>query len=180
MSEVLSFQKDLLLSGLAGGSLVTSAVISMNVGLPMPLSMGLFTAGWFLLIKSFKDQMNRDSYTNDAMTKASILVWLSAISLRLMMDSGVKGVPMMLGGMLFMGGWLAIGSKVTSRTSPDSLSPLYGLTTPMLVFLSMASINGFERPNAVASGPGIFMFSTAWVVLALLNSFDNNNSFFSV
>ena len=170
MSDILSFDKDSLMNGFLGGALITSAVIGMNTGVPRPISMAAFTAGWFFIVKSFKSQTNRDSYTNDVMTKASIIVWLSAMSLRMMMDSGVSGVPMMMGGLLFMGGWLAIGGNVNSRTNAESLGRLSGLGVPMLVFASMASINGFERPKAIASGPGVFLFSTAWVVLSLLNS----------
>lgn len=167
---MLSFDKDSLMHGFLGGALITSAVIGMNTGVARPISMAAFTAGWFFIIKSFKGQTNRDLYTNDIMSKAAIIVWLSAMSLRMMMDSGVSGVPMMMGGLLFMGGWLTIGGNVNSRTNSVSLDKLYGFGVPLLVFASMASINGFERPKAIASGPGVFLFSTAWVVLSLMNS----------
>lgn len=159
----ISLDKGLLISGLLGGSLITSAVIAMNVGISKPISMALFTAGWFLIAKSFKNHKMRGSGDNNTMLVASVIVWISAITLRMMMDSNVNGAPMMMFGMLFMGGWLTIGSKVSDNT-------LYGLTVPMLIFSSMASINGFERPKSIASGPGVFLFSTAWVVLTLLNS----------
>ena len=168
----VSFNKNSLMFGLLGGTLITSAVVAMNNGVSKPISMALFTAGWLFIAKSFKSQVNRDSYKTNMMTVAAIIVWVSAMSLRMMMDGGVKGLPMMMGGVLFMTGWIVIGAQLTSRVS-TSVNPIYGFSVPLLVFSSMASINGFERPNSVASGPGIFMFSTAWVVLSLLNSFAN-------
>jgi len=170
MSDIFSFDKDSLINGFLGGSLITSAVIGMNTGLSKPVSMAAFTAGWFFVIKSFNSQTNRDSQTNDVMSKAAIIVWLSAMSLRMMMDSNVSGLPMKIGGLLFMGGWLTIGNNLNSRTNTESLDKLYGFSVPLLIFASMASINGFERPKAIASGPGVFLFSTAWVVLSLMNS----------
>ena len=172
-NSVISFDKSSLMSGLLGGALITSAVVAMNNGVPKPISMALFTAGWFFIVKSFRSQMSRASYKTNIMTLAAIIVWVSAMSLRMMMDGGVKGFPMMMGGVLFMAGWVVIGSQLTSRIAPVSANPVYGLAVPLLVFSSMASINGFERPNSAASGPGIFIFSTAWVTLSLLNSFSN-------
>ena len=173
-NSVISFNKSSLMSGLLGGTLVTSAVVAMNNGIPKPISMALFTAGWLFIAKSFKSQTSRDTYKTNVMTVAAIIVWVSAMSLRMMMDGGVKGFPMMMGGILFMAGWVVIGAQLSSRISPGTgVNPVYGLSVPLLVFSSMASINGFERPNSVASGPGIFMFSTAWVILSLLNSFAN-------
>lgn len=168
----ITLDKNSLCKGVTGGSLITSAVIAMNLGVSKPISMGLFTSGWYLVYKSFKENPTREMYDNNVMMVSSIVVWLSAMILRMMMDSNVKGLPMMLGGAAFMGGWLTIGHKVSTKNleNDDGQNPLHGFAVPMLIFASMASINGIERPRSIASGPGIFMFSMAWIILSILNS----------
>jgi len=168
--SVLNFDKNSLKYGSMGGALITSAVISMNVGVNRPVSIAMFTAGWILIIKSFNNKKDRDPQTNNIMSFSAVTVWASAIMLRMMLDAGVKGLPMVAGGVVFMGAWLTIGEKVNSRMTPESLNKLYGFIVPVLVFASMASINMFERPNGIASGPGVFMFSSAWYALSLMNS----------
>ena len=168
-TTTIKFDKKSLTRGLSGGALITSAVVAMNNGAPMPISMGLFTSGWYLIYKSFSENITRESTRNKIMSLSAIIVWMSAMVLRLMMDNNISGIPMIIGGMAFMSGWLAIGTTSGIKSNEMTNSGM-GLIVPMLIFASMASINGIERPRSIPSGPGIAMFTSAWVALSLVNS----------
>lgn len=174
-----SFETKNLLLGIAGGYTITSAIAVMNT-LPKGMTsksigMTLFTVGWIQIMMAFYNNETRDEKHKAHLVGASILVWASAMILRMMMENNISGAPMGIFGMIFMVTWLIIGKMSGTKKSIDEsiekeTTSSLGLVTPILVFVSMFIINKIERPKQMPSGIGLPMFSLAWVALALVNS----------
>lgn len=175
-----SFETKNLILGIAGGYTITSAISAMNTiqsGMSAKaVGMTLFTIGWIQIMMAFYNNETRDNKHKNHLVGASILVWASAMALRMMMENGVSGAPMVMFGMIFMFSWLIIGFMTGAKKQVDKegtiteTTSLIGLAAPILVFASMFIVNKIERPNNMASGIGLPMFSLAWVVLAIVNS----------
>lgn len=118
--ETISFEALPMLSGLSGGAFITSAVSFMNTSQATMankiIGMVLFTMGWIQIIASFDRNETRDDKYKNQLILSSIVVWLSAITLRMMMDKGVSQGPMMMFGILFMAAWLVIGYSVGQKS----------------------------------------------------------------
>lgn len=192
----LSFEKNPLLLGLSGGALISSAIVSMNtipekstqklVGIP------LFVSGWILIILSFIRNTTRNKKFKPFLISSSLVVMMSAMMARMMMESNYSGPGMKVTMGVFMLSWLVIGSMIGMKENSvnnthkdddgqldletmhedvhDKTIHLVGLAPPILVMMSMMIVNGLERPNNIASGPGMPMFLSSWVILSLVNS----------
>lgn len=185
-----SFETKNLLLGIAGGYTITSAISVMNT-LPKGMTsrwigMTLFTAGWIQIMMAFYNNETRDEKHKAHLVGASVLVWSSAMALRMLMENNVSGFPMVMFGSIFMFMWLLIGKMtgnkkiIENEKKEDSVDGVkivtettssLGLAAPILVFGSMFLVNKIERPRQMASGIGLPLFSLAWVVLALVNSY---------
>lgn len=182
----LSFEKKPLLLGLSGGVAINAAIVAMNTlpgkGLQMMGGVPLFTLGWVLIITSFLKNGTRASKYKNLLVGSSIGVYSMAMLARMMMDAGNSETPLTLTKMVFMVCWLVIGVLIGTKgeevpeesveepsEKPSHIRAL-GLLPPLLVFLSMTSINKMERPRSMASGPGLPLFMMAWVILSLVNS----------
>lgn len=187
----ISFEKKPLLLGLSGGVAINAAIVAMNTlpgkGLQRMGGVPLFTIGWILIIKSFLENGTRASKYRYALAGSSVGVYSMAMMARMMMDAGKTGAPLNVTKLVFMLCWIVVGVLIgmkqtetenESQESDEVHSGLIhglGLLPPILVVLSMASINNMERPRSMASGPGMPMFMMAWVVLSLVNSFELPN-----
>jgi len=205
MSETISIESFPMIAGLSGGAFITSAISFMNNSNPTMVNkiigMVMFSMGWALIISSFdKNDTREDKYKNQLII-SSVLVWASAMILRMMMDKGVSKAPMMIFGLLFMSSWFVIGYSVSKKigfvdeepeeqpveeetdeeveveTESDEMAntrtilSATGIISPIMVFVGMMLVNKIERPGNIASGIGLPLFTSAWVVLALTNSF---------
>ena len=176
----LTFEKNSLLLGLSGGIAINSAIVAMNTlpgkSLPMMSGVPLFTIGWIFIIKSFLENNTRDSKYKYALAASSVGIYCMAMMARMMMDAGKSGTPFKLSTIVFMLCWLVVGAlvgmKQQSDLSSEEVHSCLGLLPPILIFISMASINVVERPRSMASGPGMPMFMMAWVVLSLVNALE--------
>jgi len=206
--DTLCLEKFALFSGLAGGGFITSAVSFMNTTSSTPLNKAvgfiLFSIGWMLLIKSFTENETRDESNKNILIFSSVAVWISAMSLRMLMDNGSSKYPMMAFGMIFMSAWMAIGYTIGNKSTIElqekdekdetaeiigtideieteeveidtttMTTRLVGISAPILVFVAMMIVNGFERPRKLSAGVGLPLFASAWVTLAMINSFDS-------
>ena len=177
----LSFEKNTLLLGLTGGAFINAAIVAMNTlpGKNMQKMGGvpLFAIGWIMIIKSFLDNETRDSKYKNILAISSICVFSMAVTARMMTDAGKTGMSVKTVKMIFMAAWIVIGISIGMKKHADSDEESHdmtmhalGLLPPVLVVLSMTSINKMERPRSMASGPGMPIFSFAWVILSLVNS----------
>ena len=192
----LSFEKNPLLLGLSGGALISSAIVSMNT-LPGKstqklIGMPLFVSGWILIILSFIRNTTRNDKFKPFLVSSSIVVMMAAMVARMMMESNYSGSGMKVTMGVFMLSWIVIGLMIGMKEHPvdnvhkdadgqfnleithedvhDKTIHLIGLAPPVLVLMSMMLVNGIERPNNMASGPGMPMFLSSWVILSLVNS----------
>lgn len=178
----LSFEKKPLLLGLAGGAFINAAIVAMNT-LPTKTmqKMGgvpLFTVGWILIIMGFLKNDTRDMKHRTILAGSSVGVYSMAVMARMLTDAGNTGAPVKMAKMVFMLCWLIVGISIGMKKHEDSEEEekhdrtlhALGLLPPALVVLSMTSINKFERPRGIASGPGLFLFGQAWLILTLVNS----------
>lgn len=194
----LTFEKNPLLLGLSGGVVINTAIVAMNTlpgkNIQRMTGMPLFTIGWVMVIMSFLNNDTRSRKYRWVLAGSSVGVYMAAMMARMMMESGTTGLPMKLTMMKFMMCWLTIGLLIgmknhggsgdsdDSDEDPDipdvteeeevhdKTIHFVGLLPPALVIMSMMSINKFERPNSIASGPGMPIFMMAWVILSLVNS----------
>lgn len=185
----LSFEKNPLLLGLSGGALVSSAIVSMNT-LPGKstqklIGMPLFVSGWILVILSFMRNTTRNEKFKPLLVSSSVVVMMAAMVARMMMESNYSGSGMKVTMGVFMLSWIVIGLMIGMKEHSvddvhkdadghedvhDKTIHLIGLAPPVLVLMSMMLVNGIERPNNMASGPGMPMFLSSWVILSLVNS----------
>ena len=194
----LTFEKKPLLLGLSGGVAINAAIVAMNTlpgqNMQRMTGMPLFTIGWVMIIMSFLNNDTRARKYRWVLAGSSVGVYAAAMMARMMMESGTTGLPMKLTMMKFMTCWIVvgilIGMKKHGEVMDDSGNSEYtedqeevhdktihfmGLLPPALVMLSMMSINKFERPRSIASGPGMPIFMMAWVILTLVNSLKVGN-----
>lgn len=194
----LSFEKKPLLFGLSGGALISSAIISMNTlpskGTQKIVGIPLFVSGWILVILSFMKNTTRNEKFKPVLISSSVIVMLAAMMARMMMESNYSGSGMKLTMAVFMISWMVIGLMIGMKEHSvgnvhkdddgqldlesvnedvhDKTIHLIGIAPPMLVLISMMLVNGVERPKNIASGPGMPMFLSSWVILSLVNSFQ--------
>ena len=182
----LTLEKTPLMLGLAGGASITSAIVAMNTlpgkNMQMMTGMPLFTLGWVLVITSFLKNGTRASKYRSVLAVASVGVYMAAMMSRMLMDAGKSGVPLHASKLVFLACWLVVGLLVGMKqhmpveepVGHDEVhSPLIhglGFIPPALIVIAMMSVNSIERPRQIASGPGLFLFSYAWVILSLVNS----------
>lgn len=177
----LVFEKKPLFFGLFGGASIVSAIVAMNTGpknLQMKIGAPLFMGGWFLVIAGFLNNETRDSKYRVPLAVSSIGVMMGAMATRMLMDSGDTSSKSKYTKMLFMVSWLIVSVMMGMKKHEESEdSETHDLTVHMLAFLpatliviSMMSVNNFERPNQIASGPGMPIFASAWSILSLVNS----------
>lgn len=182
----LTLEKTPLMLGLAGGASITSAIVAMNTlpgkNMQMMTGMPLFTLGWVLVITSFLKNGTRASKYRSVLAVASVGVYMAAMMSRMLMDAGRSGLPLHASKLVFLACWLVVGLLVGMKqhmpveepAGHDEVhSPLIhglGFIPPALIVIAMMSVNNIERPRQIASGPGLFLFSYAWVILSLVNS----------
>ena len=180
----LSFEKKPLLLGLAGGAFINAAIVGMNT---LPTKMGqqmvgmpLFTIGWALVIMGFLNNDTRAHKYRNILAISSLGVYTMAMTARMLADAGKNGLPIKLAKGKFLLCWIAIGVLIGMKQHDeteegekhDPTIHALGLLPPALVVISMMSINGLERPKNIASGPGMPLFASAWVILSLVNSLN--------
>lgn len=176
----ITFEKTPLILGLAGGALITGAVTAMNTlptGMRMLVGGGSFSAGWLVIMMSFLKNDTRHHKYKKILIGASVGVYSMAMMSRMLMDAGKTGAPLKASKGLFLLFWLAIGVSIgmkkdeaNDEENHNPTTHALGLLPPALVVLSMMSINGYERPNNVASGPGMPLFAFSWMALTLVNA----------
>lgn len=177
----LIFEKTPLLLGLSGGATIVSAIVAMNAGpknLQMVLGAPLFMGGWGLIIASFIKNDTRDSKYSYPLAASSIGVLMGAMGTRMLTDNGDTSSKLQVTKGLFLASWLAIavmsGMKKHEENEEHEKHNLkvhgLALLPPTLVVVSMMLVNKIERPQNIASGPGMPLFSAAWAILSLVNS----------
>ena len=216
MSETITFETFPMIAGLSGGAFITSAIAFLNISESTMankiIGMVMFSMGWVQVIASFDKNETREDKYKKQLILSSVVVWASAMMLRVMMDSGMSKVPMMMLGLVFMASWFVIGYSVSRKTGfidgqleedvevveevsneiveedeveketeveteSDQMTKTRvtlaaaGIMSPIVVFLAMMLVNKIERPGKIASGIGLPMFTSAWVLLSLTNSF---------
>lgn len=183
MNMSLTFEKKPLLLGLSGGVAINAAIVAMNTlsGKNMQMMGGvpLFTT-WALIIASFLYNTTRLDKYKSVLALSSVGVWSMAVMGRMLTDAGKTGIPANVSKMVFMICWLVVGTLIgmkkvfeKSDETEEVHSPLIhalGLLAPAMVVLWMTSISKMERPRGMASGPGMPIFTMAWVILSLVNS----------
>jgi hypothetical protein len=135
----------------------------------------LFTLGWFGFAYSTSMSENMDIVFSDKRTmilfgaSAAILISVFMMKNHMKQQTGVVDkVPMpMMYPLLFAGGWLVLGYNV----SEDKKT---GLVAALLALSSMMFVLPWQRKNNVIDGPGMSMFTLAWVILVYLNSHSVN------
>jgi len=217
MSETVAFETFPMIAGLSGGAFITSAISFLNNSKSTMankiIGMIMFSMGWAQIIASFDKNDTREDKYKMYLIISSVVAWASAMSLRMMMDSNVSKVPMMIFGLMFMSSWFVIGHTIARKTSftdeiedveeeevnvsfttdaeiiedvettkevelesddmtmTRTILSVSGIMTPIMIFLAMMLVNKVERPGNIASGIGLPIFTSAWVVLSLTNSF---------
>ena len=182
----LTFEKNPLLLGLTGGSLIVSGVSAMNTmptkNLQKLAGVPLFSAGWILIIMGFINNDTRLAKYKYLLAGSSVGVYGTAVAARMMTDAGFKGTPVTIAKMIFLASWISIGiltgmkkhesdEDTTEEEVHDNTTHVLGLLPPMMVVASMGIINKIERPRNIAGGLGTPLFTAAWVILTLVNSF---------
>lgn len=64
-----------------------------------------------------------------------------------------------------------VSEEESDQMSRTRVTSVAGDMSPILVFAAMMLVNGVERPGLIASGIGLPIFISSWVMLALANSF---------
>ncbi len=174
------FEKDTLLTGIAGGMSIVGAISAMNNLQPATnaklVGISLFTAGWFIIISQFRKTETRDEKHKNTLTISALSVWMSAMAHRMMVEMKFPNMQIAISTLVFFISWIVLGKTVGTKSYEDEngetieTTSFIGLLTPFMVFVSMGLVNKIERPQKIASGMGLAIFTLAWVVLALVNS----------
>jgi hypothetical protein len=173
---MVCFRSNRLYLTLLGGLLVLSGVVTKNTSEQMEqedsfvgskLGPALFVLGWAIVAYSIALPSNTkgyiapiefDQHTIQTLIAVSAIV-SSVFMMKKLMDSGKK-IPMMYPAM-FAGGWLLLGFTVGGYL---------GMVSALLVIGSMMGVLPWQRENCVVDGPGMPMFTIAWLLLAAGNS----------
>lgn len=197
--DTISFEALPMLTGLSGGAFITSAVSFMNVSQATMsnkiIGMVIFTMGWIQIIASFDKNETRDDKYKNQLILSSIVVWLSAITLRMMMDNGVSQGPMMMFGMLFMSSWLVIGysvgqksrqvhiksetdadTEIDTETETETDSEIHEeeevVAVEELSQMKLPSITYMSRRNVVLSIAGLSAPVIVFAAMMIVNGFE--------
>lgn len=141
-----------------------------NNTLTTVISAMLFICGW-LVLPYFLSYGRNHKYFYFIF---SYMILVAAITLKVYMTNKIK--PPMLFGVLFMLGWMFLGILVASPLSNGNLSDvmntrtIWGLIAATCAVSSMKIALPFERKNCIADGPGMSLFTIAWVLVSLLDS----------
>ena len=177
-----------LIMGLTGGLTITSAISTMNV-LPnnttaTMVGASLFAAGWAQIITTFRNNETRNNEHKNHLTVLSIVTMMSAMTVRMLVDSKKSMKTVVPVGIIFMASWLLIGRMIGQKKiegtkneegNYEESSSNIGLIAPILVFVSMFIVNRIERPKSIASGIGLPLFVSAWTALSIVNSVKQIN-----
>lgn len=170
------FQLDSLLLGLTGGTTIASSISFLNNAPPgmksMLLGAGAFAGGWAQIIASFRNNETRDEKHKNHLTILSIAVFISAMTVRMLVDNKRPMKQILPAMMTFIGSWLIIGRMIGTKQSEEGeeTTSNIGFISPILIFASMFIVNRLERPKKIVSGMGMPLFQMAWVTLSLVNS----------
>ena len=119
MSEVLSFETIPLLTGLAGGAFITSAISFMNTTNSTMtnkiIGMVMFSIGWASIIASFDKNGTREDECKNQLIISSVAIWANAMILRMLMDSKAGPGAIIPFGLMFMSAWFVIGYSVSKK-----------------------------------------------------------------
>ena len=170
------FQLDSLLLGLTGGTTIASSISLLNNAPPglksMLISASIFAGGWAQIISSFRNNETRDEKYILPLTIASIAVFLSAKTTRLLVDNKRPMTQIFPVLMTFMVSWLVIGKIIGIKKNEEGeeTTTNIGFISPLLIFAGMFIVNSIERPRKIVGGMGMPIFQMAWVTLSLVNS----------
>lgn len=159
-----------IILGVVGQNALEQA--KMNTSVTTIISSVLFVGGW-LILPFFLSRGRNHKYLYFIF---SYMILMAAVTLKAYMTNNNK--PPMLFGILFMLGWVFLGVFVASplkKNNPLSnlinTRTIWGLIAAACAILSMKIALPFERKNCIADGPGMSLFTIAWVLVSLLDSF---------
>ena len=170
------FELNSLILGLTGGTTIASSISLLNNAPPglksMLVSASIFAGGWAQIIASFRNNETRDEKYILPLTIASIAVFLSAKTTRLLVDNKRPMTQILPFLMTFFVSWLVIGKLIGMKKTEEGeeTSTNIGFISPLLIFAGMFIVNRIERPRKVIGGMGMPLFQMAWVTLSLVNS----------
>jgi hypothetical protein len=138
-----------------------------NHSVGKPLGMVLFGLGWLLVARALSSGRR-----NKMKTVVPCLLILASV---VMMKEKVK-LPKVVPGMIrkvllplvFAGAWVVLGLNVSKHLPGNK--KYYGLAASAAVLVSMMYALPLQRKKCVVDGPGMPLFTLAWVIVSVLNS----------
>lgn len=128
------------------------------------LGAALFTIGW--LYTAYVLSKNKTNDKKLYLVVPCLAILGSVMMMKQMMKKGEQ-VPMYLP-VIFAGAWIALGYFVGVHL-PQPYK-FMGLIASAFVIISMLFTLPEQRKSCIVDGPGMVLFTLAWVLIAFLNS----------
>lgn len=139
----------------------------------------LFVAGWvgvaYVLTKGrFIDTTNSKMIT----VASALIVGAVFVMMRSMMNDRPDGANMIakpkdnkakIAKLVFAGAWLLLG-YATAKTSSSAMALPFGIGAALMTIISMMVALPWQRKHGVVDGPGLVLFTGAWVALGIAGS----------
>jgi hypothetical protein len=159
--------------GAVAASLVVNGVVTKNtfeqIGAPnhpigKPVGMALFVLGW--LLSAYVFGIGKSASLRFGAAGASLSILGAVMWMKEQMSKGEK--PGMVAPAMFAIGWLALG--LISAAGLPVWGQVLGVIAAALVLGSMMGTLPLQRKMGVVDGPGMPMFTMAWVLIVGLNA----------
>jgi hypothetical protein len=170
----LCFDVYRLVVSAVAAALVINGVVTKNsfeqIGAPnhpvgKPVGMAMFVAGWLIAAYAFglakKSPAMRVGAAGASLSILAAVMWMKE-----QMSKGKK--PGMVAPAMFVLGWLALG--LIAAAGLPMWGQVLGVGAAGLVVGSMMGVLPFQRKKGIVDGPGMPMFTLAWVLIVGLNA----------
>ena len=127
-----------------------------------PLGIMLFTLGW--VYTAYILSLNKNNKL--LFVIPSIMIFLAVMLMKQYMSK--KLTPPKILPLLFTLGWIVLGFNVGNHLKGNN--KYLGLLASICVLLSMMRMLPEQRKKCIVDGPGMPLFTIAWVIIILLNS----------
>jgi hypothetical protein len=127
-----------------------------------PVGMALFTLGWFYI--AYILSVNKPNKI--LFVVPSLMILMAVMLMKQYMGKNQSPPPVLP--LLFALGWIILGFNVGNHLTGNS--KYLGLIASACVLVSMMSMLPAQRKSCVVDGPGMPLFTIAWIIFILLNS----------
>lgn len=127
-----------------------------------PLGMGLFIFGWVYV--AYILSLNKQNKLLFILPSLGVIV--SVLVMKSYMKN--KQTPPIIFPLLFAISWIILGIGVGNHLNGNK--KYIGLIASVFALVSMMKILPYQRKNNIVDGPGMVLFTVAWVIIIFLNS----------